>query len=111
MTTDLAAMQKVLLPMIRRVIPSLIANEIVGVQPMSGPTQRWSIVDDPYNAYPYSVTFNQSLWALSIESKTLVKMLQWCNDTIPSGNWYSTHSAFHFRNAEDRTMFMLKAET
>jgi hypothetical protein len=32
-----ARLPKVLIPMIRRTFPELITNEIVGVQPMSGP--------------------------------------------------------------------------
>lgn len=33
-------LRKVLMPMIRKVIPGLIAQQIVGVQPMTGPTGR-----------------------------------------------------------------------
>jgi len=34
---NVATLNKVMLPLIRRVMPSVIANELVGVQPMSGP--------------------------------------------------------------------------
>ncbi len=34
---QIAQLNKVILPVIRRVMPTVIANEIVGVQPMSGP--------------------------------------------------------------------------
>jgi hypothetical protein len=34
---NVAALNKVILPVIRRVMPPVIANEIVGVQPMTGP--------------------------------------------------------------------------
>jgi hypothetical protein len=34
---NVASLNKVILPVIRRVMPTVIANEIVGVQPMSGP--------------------------------------------------------------------------
>lgn len=34
---SIATLNKVMLPLIRRVMPSVIANELVGVQPMSGP--------------------------------------------------------------------------
>lgn len=37
-TTDVAQFTPILLPMIRRVQPTLIANEILGVQPLSTPT-------------------------------------------------------------------------
>lgn len=34
---DIAGFRKILIPMIRRIIPGSIASELVGVQPMSGP--------------------------------------------------------------------------
>lgn len=34
---NIATLNKVILPVIRRVMPTVIANEIIGVQPMSGP--------------------------------------------------------------------------
>jgi Major capsid protein Gp23 len=34
---NIATLNKVMLPLIRRVMPSVIANEIMGVQPMTGP--------------------------------------------------------------------------
>jgi len=36
-TGNIATLNKVILPIIRRVLPNVIANEIVGVQPMPGP--------------------------------------------------------------------------
>jgi len=37
MAGNIATMNKVILPVIRRVMPTVIANELVGVQPMTGP--------------------------------------------------------------------------
>ena len=34
---NVAALNKVILPVIRRVMPTIIANELIGVQPMTGP--------------------------------------------------------------------------
>lgn len=39
-TGNIAALNKVILPVIRRVMPGVIANEIVGVQPMPGPVAQ-----------------------------------------------------------------------
>ena len=36
-STQIAQLNKVILPVMRRVMPTVIANEIVGVQPMAGP--------------------------------------------------------------------------
>ena len=39
---NVAALNKVVLPIIRRVMPTVIANEIVGVQPMTGPVVKFT---------------------------------------------------------------------
>jgi len=36
-TSDIAQFNKILMPLTRRIFPNLLANEIVGVQPMAGP--------------------------------------------------------------------------
>ena len=36
----IATLNRVILPVIRRVMPTVIANEIVGVQPMTGPVAQ-----------------------------------------------------------------------
>lgn len=48
---DIAGFRKILIPMIRRIIPGTIATEIVGVQPMQGPvglvyTLRYKYAED-----------------------------------------------------------------
>jgi len=53
-----ARLPKVLIPMIRRTFPELITNEIVGVQPMSGPVGlafalRFKYDADPLSNYQY----------------------------------------------------------
>lgn len=39
-TGNIATVNKIMLPLIRRVMPSCIANEIMGVQPITGPVQQ-----------------------------------------------------------------------
>jgi hypothetical protein len=39
-TGNIATLNKVILPIIRRVLPNVIANELVGVQPMPGPVSQ-----------------------------------------------------------------------
>lgn len=39
-TGNIATLNKVILPIIRRVLPNVIANELVGVQPMPGPVAQ-----------------------------------------------------------------------
>src|SRR5208337_1403320 len=37
-STDVVGIQKILLPIVRRVFPNLVANNLVSVQPLAGPT-------------------------------------------------------------------------
>ena len=39
-SSNVAVLNKVILPVIRRVMPTVIANEIIGVQPMAGPVSQ-----------------------------------------------------------------------
>jgi hypothetical protein len=53
-TGNIATLNRVILPVIRRVMPTVIANEIIGVQPMTGPvaqihTLRVRYADDGNN--------------------------------------------------------------
>jgi len=45
-----AQLNKVILPVIRRVMPTVIANEIVGVQPMTGPIAQIHTLRVKYNS-------------------------------------------------------------
>lgn len=45
---NIASVNKVILPLIRRVMPSVIANEIMGVQPMQGPVAQISTLRVQY---------------------------------------------------------------
>jgi hypothetical protein len=94
---------KVLVPIIRRVMPTVIANELVGVQPMTGPVASLKIgVDDRNNVrlryWVERVTWNQN------ENK------EWCIETYGDDpeRWYCRGSCFYFRDERDRTMFILR---
>ena len=47
---NVAQLNKVILPVLRRVMPTVIANEIVGVQPMQGPIAQIHTLRVKYNA-------------------------------------------------------------
>lgn len=70
---DIAGFRKILIPMIRRIIPGTIATEIVGVQPMQGPvglvyTMRYkygesvSMPNSPFTPAAVSVNANDELF-------------------------------------------------
>jgi hypothetical protein len=56
-TSAVAGFRKILIPMIRRIIPGTIATEIVGVQPMTGPV---GLVYSLRYKYAESITTNAS---------------------------------------------------
>lgn len=67
---NIATLNRVILPVIRRVMPSVIANEIVGVQPMTGPiaqihTLRVRYADDMVDTSPYATSTSAGDEALS----------------------------------------------
>ena len=43
---NIATLNRVILPVIRRVMPTVIANELVGVQPMTGPVGQSATMSD-----------------------------------------------------------------
>jgi hypothetical protein len=56
---NVATLNKVILPVIRRVMPTVIANEIVGVQPMTGPVGQIHTLRVRYADTAGSVTAGQ----------------------------------------------------
>ena len=67
---NVATLNRVILPVIRRVMPTVIANEIVGVQPMTGPvaqiyTLRVRYADSVTDSSPYATSANAGDEALS----------------------------------------------
>jgi len=56
MSGNVATLNKVILPVIRRVMPTVIANELVGVQPMTGPVGQIHTLRVRYSATAAGVT-------------------------------------------------------
>lgn len=67
---NIATLNRVILPVIRRVMPTVIANEIIGVQPMTAPvsqihTLRLRYADQMADASPYGTSTTPGDEALS----------------------------------------------
>jgi hypothetical protein len=69
---NIATLNRVILPVIRRVMPTVIANELVGVQPMTGPVGqiqtmrlRYANSVTPTAAYPFNTPVTAGDEALS----------------------------------------------
>jgi len=65
-----ARLPKVLIPMIRRTFPELITNEIVGVQPMTGPVGLAFAMRYKYESTPLGGSYNGGDGALGSASAT-----------------------------------------
>lgn len=80
---QIANFQKIVIPMLRRIIPGTIATELVGVQPMSGPV-----------GLVYSTRF---LFAESVNATALPGTIASPNDDIAAGDevWGHTNSKMH----------------
>ena len=75
---NIATLNRVILPVIRRVMPTVIANEIVGVQPMTGPvgqihTLRVRYAETTNDASATSVGKSNSM------SKRFRSASRWCS--------------------------------
>ena len=100
---------KILIPLIRNLMPQVIASQIVGVQPMSiEPPTRLQAHDEPFNMYPWIAQRHIALWDLGFDAKDLEDMKAWCVTTLQSSSWHYLQGKFFFRNETDRTMFMLR---
>ena len=71
---NVATLNKVILPVIRRVMPTVIANEIIGVQPMTGPvgqihTLRVRYAQTDASANPAVVAGEEALSPFKIATK------------------------------------------
>ena len=91
---------KIIMPMIRRITPSLIANDIVGVQPMFLPKEKYRIgKEEEINGEMwYNVTCDDEIW-------------QWVIDTIDDSQYQDGTNEFQNRltlSPEAMMMFKLK---
>ena len=85
----------IILPIIKNVMPNLIANAIVGVQPMSSP---YSKEDGPYQVD-----------VLEFGKYTdIIPMRQWCRETLNEGEWVAIAQYFAFKTEEALAWFKLR---
>jgi hypothetical protein len=108
-------MQSVLMPIIRRVSPQLLASQIVGVQPMSMPLDNQDEVGENVNEYgtisywvkPKGVDSSWLFIGTDKRKKKLEKLIEWCTATFNPDAWHRHQNVFYFEQEEDRTVFLL----
>lgn len=83
---DIAGFRKILIPMIRRIIPGTIATELVGVQPMTGPV---GLVYTLRYRYADAVAGTSHSNPFNLPDAIAAKDEVWGNDS-PIRQWYSS---------------------
>lgn len=129
----LAEFQRVMMPMIRKVMPAMLAQEIMGVQPMNPflpPPEMTTGETYLYEASDYATKSDEVeyYWAKppqpSIQSmrfstggtlmdgaiNTFEEMRNWTTETFGEigGSWLYIDNKFCFTNEADRMLFVLR---
>lgn len=97
--------RKVVMPMIRRILPGVIANDIMSAQPMTGPTGHVFRMNFPtyeYKNIMVEVTKVDLHWNcdLDLDGKPdrVHAVMEWVKENIPAGEywWYAKpHRAYN----------------
>ncbi len=124
----------VLLPMIRRVMPQIIANYITGVQPMTSPagsifTMRQRYGNGWYGRVKMSKlhfqhflrVYNRRTYhnpeyltnlgyqhvKVSRRDGLNIDAIDWCEDHLKQGSWVHSHADFWFAHDTDAVLFKM----
>ena len=90
---NIATLNRVILPIIRRVMPTLFANSIIGVQPMSSPFHK--------NEWPYQID-------LVMKFKDLPEIREWCRTNLNCEEYISNAQYFAFNTETAYAWFILR---
>jgi len=88
----------ILIPMIRRVLPSLIASEIVGVQPMMGINEKYTVIriENVNGQNWYHIVCNDVVW-------------QWVVDTVEQAQYSDKTNEYQNKMVlSEEAMMLLK---
>ena len=96
---------RLMIPILRTALPNLMAQQIVGVQPMTGMTGKIfnkSYLDIHQNKryWPYKIVINDWYEISTAE--------RFCYDNFKSRNWRNVTRYFYFKNQHDATLFTLR---
>ena len=92
-TSNISTLNRVILPVIRRVMPTLVADSIIGVQPMSSPFHK--------NEWPYQID-------LVMKFKDLLEITEWCRTNLNSEEYISKVQYFAFNTETAYAWFILR---
>lgn len=99
--------KSILIPMIRNIMPTLMANQITGVQPMTGHAGQIFSTDKTYVG---GYNFNLKYWphVTMVTWQHVLDAERWCYKNFKSRNWRNSGQFFAFKREQDFLLFTLK---
>ena len=96
---------KIMIPMLRKALPNLMAHSIAGVQPMTGSyfsyENNWFFQNHNKKYWPYQHTPSSFIPIRDME--------RWCWDNISHGRyWRNYGNKFAFKRKGDAALFILR---
>lgn len=93
---------KLMIPMIRKTMPQVIANQIIGVQPMTG-------VGRSIFSQFFDKQFNKKYWPYQYEiTQDSREAERWCWERFKGRYWNSYGRKFVFKREKDAVIFALR---
>ena len=101
---------KILIPMLRKTMPALLAQDIVGVQPMTGVGKSIFSSTEMREEFGFE-GHNKKYWPHQhvVRGWSMVRPAErWCYQNFKSRNWNNVGKYFAFKRKEDYEWFLLR---
>lgn len=129
MTGSMSAFDPILIPMIRRLMPNIIANSIIGVQPMTGPTanifnlrfarehrvlvskEHYKIflrVNDRPKTQPLRAFRSAGYPTVDLNIIDTIPAMQWCREQFGEHGFLRFNTMFVFKDEDDAMAFRMR---
>jgi hypothetical protein len=98
---------RIVIPILRSALPNLMAQQIVGVQPMNMGSNRLFKYEQSY----LNIHQNKRYWPYRIVIRDwydIYEAERFCYDNFRSRNWRNVAKYFYFKNQNDAALFTLK---
>jgi hypothetical protein len=106
----------VLMPLLRQTVPSMIADQIISVQPMTGNAGQVFVMKNRWSFKRFEVVHDagdellgQYAVIINVSMSELPEILQYCKDTFVD-NFTVENNKIWFNSEADRTLFLLRWE-
>lgn len=101
---------KVLLPIVKRMLPNIIAQDIVNVQPMTA-SRALTVGTTDGIEHPYWVEIPNgpgTLFNFKALDKLHMERTNWCIKTFDDDDWMASSFKFYFKHEKDRDWFIMR---